>query len=118
MSLFQSKYALVSQYADLGFAAIEAGSSIAPVFLCKTNRNSRIAYFMNGTDSEMTILVVAPDGDATDPAQVHLFLRVEATTAINFNNIGQDVEPGTTFLVYRSGSAAATESRLQFLIWG
>jgi hypothetical protein len=118
MSLFQSKYAIVSQYSESTFAAIEVGSVVNPVFFTKMNRNSKLAYLLNKTDSELTLLVVHPDGDSADPAQVHLFLRIGAGDAINFNNISQDIEPGTTFYVYRSGVAAATLGKLQMLTWG
>jgi len=118
MSLFQSKYAIVSQYSEKTFAEIEVGTSAAPVFFTKVGRNSKLAYILNKTDSEVALLVVHPDGDSTDATQKHLFLKIGAGDAINFQNVSQDVEPGTTFLIYRSGVLACTLGKVQMVTWG
>ena len=118
MSLFQSAYAMTTQYCELTFTQIEAGTSAAPVLFCQFYRNSKIAYILNETDAEVAIIAVAPNGDVNNAAQRLLFLKLGAGNAINFNNYFQDIEPNTQFYVYRSDVTAATMKKLQMLIWG
>ena len=117
MSLFQSNYALVSQYVEATFTQINAGTLAVPTFLMKTTRNSHLAYILNETDSEIAILAVAPTGSVLDPAQVKLFLKVGAGGSVNFDSYFQEIEPGVEFYTYCTGTNPATANKLRMLIW-
>jgi hypothetical protein len=117
MSLFQSNYAIRSQYAELDFATIEAAAG-SPAFLVKLWRNSKICWLNNSTDVEMVLYAVAPTGNFADPSQLLLFTKIPANEAFDASNFFQDIEASVSFYVERGGSTAATVGKVQIMFWG
>lgn len=118
--LFTSENGISSRFFKKTAAEINGATSAATaVLLGITEKNSKMIWFDNTTNVDISIFVQKAGTDTSNPVYRPLLIELPANRPINFNReTFCEFPPKTIIWVAKVDSSAATSGHIRMFCWG
>jgi hypothetical protein len=121
-SLFKDNgLGLRHKYVGLSYSAIATATNATnAVQMLTFDTSARLAFLFNSMDQDVSLYLVHPNQDSTDPTKRLLWMEFPKLYNLNYDlPINLSFDPGTKLYVSRaSGAPAPTTGLLRVIYWG